>query len=774
MQSNLQRLAKNIDDGNWRAVLDSIRKTEPVGSYYNFMEYYAMKKISSNIEGHAKQPELKVDVRFQLADHCAIIIWIGRFRSRTGYGKATRDYFHALSRFAANRGLKLIGIDSQNLNTLGDVDAVKISLKDDIINIEPTAPNTLFHVVIHETPDKFDRIQGQGKVTLTGYTVHEFSSMIINQHWHLGLVNQLLVPSEWNKNLLVARGYCPSFVSAIPHISSVTPADIGRFKRLGQRKTVKFLAIMSNPERKDIRTVIMAFRELNNLPEILASLTVKLPFDLSEEEIERKIIPFDAASLNELQDINFVKKQLTDTEMEHLLDSHDCLVNIECGKGFDIDSLYTLVLGNQCVSTLFGGNSEYQNERNTYVVNVSIPEYYSDANFVNRALYSGVCASKPSVTAVAEAMLACYQDLATGTPKNTRALAQEVINHTSPERIATLFFDYFQSISHDFNVKSLHNAALRVALKPIIQKKQYPFQLLTISEIERRHSLLKYPSDFASKEDWLKDRRSFIGKLGGLPPNGSERETLESLRGRFRGKRCFVIGNGPSLNKINLELLKNEYTFCANKFYLKIPELSWVPTFYTCLDWTVTPDDSENLQEFFKSHPDIIKLIPTRFKFLFPGLINIYHYFSIPSGESLVEKFEIDALHGVKGGGTVATAMIQLAAFMGFENIILIGTDVSYKIPTSVKQTGGDKFKTGTQLHLQSTADDDENHFCPTYFGQGTKWHDPNVPEMKRGFRNSYLAARLLGISIYNATHGGDLNQVPRVCFNDLFSCSDE
>ena len=34
------------------------------------------------------------------------------------------------------------------------------------------------------------------------------------------------------------------------------------------------------------------------------------------------------------------------------------------------------------------------------------------------------------------------------------------------------------------------------------------------------------------------------------------------------GKRVFLIGNGPSLNKTNLDLIKNEYSIAMNRISL--------------------------------------------------------------------------------------------------------------------------------------------------------------------------------------------------------------
>ena len=58
------------------------------------------------------------------------------------------------------------------------------------------------------------------------------------------------------------------------------------------------------------------------------------------------------------------------------------------------------------------------------------------------------------------------------------------------------------------------------------------------------------------------------------------RPTLKALREHYRGsKRCFIIGNGPSLNETDLTVLENEITFAVNGFFLKASDLSWSPTF---------------------------------------------------------------------------------------------------------------------------------------------------------------------------------------------------
>src|SRR5258706_13282952 len=57
---------------------------------------------------------------------------------------------------------------------------------------------------------------------------------------------------------------------------------------------------------------------------------------------------------------------------------------------------------------------------------------------------------------------------------------------------------------------------------------------------------------------------------------------LAELKDIHKGKRAFIIGNGPSLKQTDLSKLRNEITFCMNRFYLAFPELGFTAT-YLCI-----------------------------------------------------------------------------------------------------------------------------------------------------------------------------------------------
>jgi hypothetical protein len=71
----------------------------------------------------------------------------------------------------------------------------------------------------------------------------------------------------------------------------------------------------------------------------------------------------------------------------------------------------------------------------------------------------------------------------------------------------------------------------------------------------------------------------------------------QRLKGKYVGKRAFLLGNGPSLNRTPLHLLAGEHTMCFNWFNLMYERLSWRPTFYTTIDDRVLSDIAPQLGE---------------------------------------------------------------------------------------------------------------------------------------------------------------------------------
>lgn len=246
------------------------------------------------------------------------------------------------------------------------------------------------------------------------------------------------------------------------------------------------------------------------------------------------------------------------------------------------------------------------------------------------------------------------------------------------------------------------------------------------------------------------------------------RRRLADLRGRYAGERCFIMGNGPSLNKMQLELFENEFVWGSNRCYLLFDRIAWRPAFYVAVDTRVVPDIAHEIGELQAQLNATQFFFPVFYR-LRGILHNSHNTFWYPQ-RPLIEDddpfhaFSTDATRGVYGVRTVTVAALQLAVHLGFNPIYLIGCDTSYSLPLTVR------YEDGNPDHLVSTRDDDPNHFDPRYFGAGRRWHEPHVDRMIDHYERAKRASDTIGVEVYNATVGGKLEVFPRVDYRSLLA----
>ena len=65
---------------------------------------------------------------------------------------------------------------------------------------------------------------------------------------------------------------------------------------------------------------------------------------------------------------------------------------------------------------------------------------------------------------------------------------------------------------------------------------------------------------------------------------GRRRAKVRQFRDIHRGRHCFVLGNGPSLNAVDLVRLNREYTFGVNGIHLAHEDKGFEPTYYIVED----------------------------------------------------------------------------------------------------------------------------------------------------------------------------------------------
>ena len=227
---------------------------------------------------------------------------------------------------------------------------------------------------------------------------------------------------------------------------------------------------------------------------------------------------------------------------------------------------------------------------------------------------------------------------------------------------------------------------------------------------------------------------------------------IAELRDAYRGKRCFIIGNGPSLRNMDLSPLRDEITFGLNRIYLLFPELGFHTTFLVSINRLVL---DQKIDEILEAAPTVFvnwwsrKLVPPG---RHPILLRV---------TSLRPRFSRRPERGVWAGGTVTYASMQLAYHMGFEEVILIGVDHSFVDQGLPNRT------------VESTGPD-QSHFDPEYFGEGFRWQLPDLETSEAAYRLARDAFAEDGRRILDATVGGKLDIFPKVDFTSLFERAED
>lgn len=240
---------------------------------------------------------------------------------------------------------------------------------------------------------------------------------------------------------------------------------------------------------------------------------------------------------------------------------------------------------------------------------------------------------------------------------------------------------------------------------------------------------------------------------------------LQFFYNRFKGKRCFIIGNGPSLNQHDLSLLKNEYSFAVNSFYYKTRETGFMPTFFVVEDSSVIKENKEEIVAFdapFKFFPTIYQSLHPKKPgtYFFPLNRGFYDKFS---PNYAVPRFSTDISKVAYCGQSVTYVNLQLAYYMGFTQVYLIGMDFNYVIPASHSRKGD----------VITSDTDDPNHFHKDYFGKGKTWKDPKLDRVLMNYKMANLVYNCAGRQIFNATKGGHLEEFERVDYDGLFGGAD-
>lgn len=220
---------------------------------------------------------------------------------------------------------------------------------------------------------------------------------------------------------------------------------------------------------------------------------------------------------------------------------------------------------------------------------------------------------------------------------------------------------------------------------------------------------------------------------------------LKNLKGLYQGERCFIIATGPSLKEEDVLALKNEYTFGMNSLCKLFPKISWRPTFYGIQDIFVY---DKLVDELGMTNTAIVlvgdniaqKRNIKKEWIRFPLNCAYNEYEQYVKGFFPV-KFSDNCYKVVYNGFSITFSLIQLAVYMGFTEIFLLGADCSFS------KTGKNHFAEHGHMILNIETVQARNFAMYECVKEYAERHH---------------------VKIFNATRGGELEIFPRIQFDDI------
>ena len=280
------------------------------------------------------------------------------------------------------------------------------------------------------------------------------------------------------------------------------------------------------------------------------------------------------------------------------------------------------------------------------------------------------------------------------------------------------------------------------AQRPIIAKQEDP----ALREMELMNQFFERVGSSLLGEKRYRAAARCMERLD--PRYRASMRRLRAFHKVHRGKRCFVLGNGPSLKRTDLSLLAGEFSFATNRIYLGFDESAFRPSYYVCCNELVVEQCASEIAQL-----EMPKFIAWHNRELIEYTRDMVFLWT---RSGLRSWFYTDLAEGCWEGSTVTMVCLQLAYYMGFSEVVLVGVDHSYQFE-------------GRPHEAVVSQGDDPNHFNANYFGKGFKWHLPDLQGSELSYRVARHMFELDGRRIVDATIGGKLQVFEKVDYYGLF-----
>lgn len=211
------------------------------------------------------------------------------------------------------------------------------------------------------------------------------------------------------------------------------------------------------------------------------------------------------------------------------------------------------------------------------------------------------------------------------------------------------------------------------------------------------------------------------------------------------GYKAVIVCNGPSLAKVDFESLSGVFTIGLNKINLAFQSTDWRPSIICCVNKYVLDQNADFFQQ-----STIPCLLANKKESKKITSKNVYKIRSL-----FYPRFCKNIVFGVNEGWTVTYVAMQVAYWLGFKDVVLIGCDHNFLV------------KKGLKPNELDVMDVDKNHFIHGYFQTGTLWQAPDLDRSEESYMKALDVFSKDDRRLRNATVGGHLDLLERVKLED-------
>lgn len=212
------------------------------------------------------------------------------------------------------------------------------------------------------------------------------------------------------------------------------------------------------------------------------------------------------------------------------------------------------------------------------------------------------------------------------------------------------------------------------------------------------------------------------------------------------GERAVLVCNGPSLNRMNLDFLRREIVIGLNKIHLGLDRFGFYPRYVVAVNPRVVEQARIELAAM-----TALKFIGARAAIHLPEDA-FTHHIQVLDPPVL---FSRDITQGFREGGTVTHAALQLAFWMGFSEVVIIGMDHRFTYE-------------GKPHESRFLAGPDTNHFSPEYFS-GQVWDNPDLVRSEVSYAEARRIYESTGRRIVDATVDGACTVFEKADYRRIF-----